>query len=133
VKFASLFPVLVLLAATVANASTDWSIERKQTERKLDSIVIPEIRFKDTPVREAFALLAQQSTEYDQGSAQDERGVQIILKIDEKAEDTLVNLNLDNMSLREALRYTCMLAGLKFQADNRVVIVALQSDPTIAP
>jgi hypothetical protein len=133
VKFASLFPVLLLLTATVANASADWSTERKQTERKLDSIVIPEIRFKDTPVREAFALLAQQSTEHDQGSAQDERGVQIILKIDEKAEDTLVNLNLDNMSLREALRYTCILAGLKFQADNRVVIVALQSDPTIAP
>jgi len=84
-------------------------------------------------VREAFAFLAEQSKEHDQGSAQDERGIQIILKIDDKAEDTLVNLNLDNMSLREALRYTCMLAGLKFQADNRVVIVALQSDPTIAP
>jgi hypothetical protein len=133
VKFASLVPVLVFLASTVANASTDWSTERKQTERKLDSIVIPEIRFKDTPVREAFAFIAEQSTEHDQSSAQDERGIQIILKIDEKAEDTLVNLNLDNMSLREALRYTCMLADLKFQADNRVVIVALQSDPTIAP
>ena len=132
-KVTLLLPVLVLLAATVANASTDWSTERKQTERKLDSIVIPEIRFKDTPVREAFAFLAQQSTEHDQGSTQDERGIQIILKIDENAEDTLVNLDLDNMSLREALRYTCMLAGLKFQADNRVVIVALQSDPTIAP
>lgn len=127
------FSVLLLLAATVATASTDWSAERKQTERELDSIIIPEIRFKDTPVREAFAFLAEQSKEHDQGSVQDQRGIQIILKVDEKAEDTLVNLNLDNMSLREALRYTCMLAGLKFQADNQVVIVALQSDPTIAP
>lgn len=81
-------------------------------------------------MREAFALLAEQSKEHDQGSAQGARGVQIILKIDKKAEDTLVTLDLANMSLRDALRYTCMLAGLKFQADNRVVIVALQSDPS---
>ena len=128
-----LFSIVALLAATVVTASTDGSAERKQTERKLDSITIPEIRFKDTPVREAFAFLAQQSTEHDQVSAQGERGIQIILKIDGSADNTLINLDLQNMSLREALRYTCMLAGLKFQADNRVVIVAMQSDPSIAP
>jgi len=132
-KALSLFSMLALLAATPATAETDWSPERKQTERKLDSIIIPEIRFKDTPVRDAFAFLADQSKEHDQGSVQNERGVQIILKIDEKAENTLINLDLENMSLREALRYTSMLSGLKFEADNRVVIVALQSDPTIAP
>ena len=125
--------MLVLLAAAVATASTDWSAEKKQTERKLDSIIIPEIRFKETPVREAFAFLAAQSKERDQGSVQEERGVQIVLKIDSSAEDALITLDLKNMSLRDALRYTCMLSGLKFQADNRVVVVAMQSDPTIAP
>ena len=84
-------------------------------------------------MREAFAFLAEQSKEHDEGSVQNERGVQIILKIDGNTEDTLINLDLENMSLRDALRYTCMLSGLKFQADNRVVIVAMQSDPTIAP
>lgn len=132
-KIPSLLSLLALLAATVATASTDWPAERKQTERKLDSIIIPEIRFKETPVREAFAFLAAQSKDHDQGSVQDERGVQIVLKIDSSAEDTLITLDLENMSLRDALRYTCMIAGLKFQADNRVVIVAMQSDPTIAP
>lgn len=114
----------------VATASTDWSAERKQTEQKLDSIIIPKIQFKDTSVREAFAFLAQQSKEHDQGSALNERGIQIILKVDGSAEDTLINLDLEKMSLRDALRYTCMLSGLKFKADNRVVIVAMQSDPT---
>jgi hypothetical protein len=87
-------------------------------------------RFKDTPVREALAFLAQQSKEHEQGNVQNEWGVQIVLKIDSNVENALVNLDLDNMSLREALRYTCMLSGLKFKADNRVVIVAMQSDPT---
>lgn len=125
--------MLAMLAAAVATANTEWSAERKETEQKLDSIIIPEVRFKDMPVRDAFAFLAQQSKEQDQGSIQNERGIQIILKIDEKADGTLINLDLADMPLRDALRYTCMLAGLKFQADNRVVIVAIQSDPTIAP
>ena len=125
--------MLTSLAVTIAVASTDWSTERKQTERKLDSIIIPEIRFKDTPVREAFAFLAKQSKEHDKSNVPNERGVQIILKVDSSTDDILINLDLENMSLREALRYTCMLSGLKFQADDRVVIVAMQSDPTIAP
>jgi len=122
--------MMALLAATVASASTDWSTERKQTERKLDSIIIPEVRFKETPVRDAFALLAAQSKEHDQGSAQNERGVQFVLKIDKSTEDTLVTLDLANMSLRDVLRYVCMLANLKFKADNKVVIIALTSDPS---
>ena len=122
--------MLALLTATVATAIGDPSTETQKTDQKLDSMIIPEIRFKDTPVREAFAFLAQQSKEHEQGNVQNERGVQIVLKIDSNAENTLVNLDLDNMSLREALRYTCMLSGLKFKADNRVVIVAMQSDPT---
>jgi hypothetical protein len=125
--------MLASLIVTAAVANTDWSTERKQTERKLDSIIIPEIRFKDTPVREAFTFLAKQSKEHDKRNVPNERGVQIILKVDSSTDDILINLDLENMSLREALRYTCMLSGLKFQADDRVVIVAMQSDPTIAP
>jgi hypothetical protein len=125
--------VTIALLAALASAIADSNVQTRETDRKLASIVIPKIEFKDTPVREAFAYLAQQSKEHDKTSEPHERGVQFVLKIDNNADATLINLDLENMSLREALQYTCMLSGLKFQTDRRVVIVAPLSDPTIAP
>jgi hypothetical protein len=133
VRLAIIPAVTSALVATLASAIADPAAETRETDRKLDSIVIPKIEFKDTPVREAFAFLAQQSKEHDKSGSTGEQGVQFVLKIDANAEATLISLDLENMSLREALRYTCMLAGLKFQADKRVVLVAPLSDPTIAP
>jgi len=127
--------LLAIFAVCSAQTSALASDEKARTadmNEKLDAIVIPTISFKDTPVREAFAFLQQQSKEHDRSST-GEKGVQFVLKIDSSAEATLINLDLENMRLREAIMYTCTLAGLKFQAEPTVVLVALQSDPTVAP
>jgi hypothetical protein len=128
-----LIAVVAVCSAPALSPGSDQEASTAKINAKLDSIVIPKISFQDTPVREAFATLQQQSKEHDESGSIGEKGVQFVLKIDSNADATLINLNLENMRLRDAVMYTCTLAGLKFQADPTVVLIAMQSDPTVAP
>jgi len=130
---ALLIAAIAVCSAPALARGSDQKAGTAKINAKLDSIIIPKISFKDTPVREAFATLQQQSKEYDESGSTVEKGVQFVLKIDSNADATLVNLDLENMRLRDAIMYTCTLAGLKFQADPTVVLIAMQSDPTVAP
>ncbi|MEM7698775.1 MAG: hypothetical protein AAF236_10260, partial [Verrucomicrobiota bacterium] len=106
-------------------------------EDKLKNIIIPNVEFNNTPLRDALQFLQQRSVELDVAEADPSRkGVNLILDQDgetssgvgSNTSDTPITLRLTNVPLSEALRYTASLAQLKYRVEpNAVVIEPLSS------
>jgi general secretion pathway protein D len=99
--------------------------------RKLDEIIVPRINFTDATVREAVEYLRQRSEALDtEGSETGERGVNIVLKLDQAAASQTVTIDLANLPLREALSYITNLANLKFKVEPYAVLIVPLNEPT---
>jgi general secretion pathway protein D len=99
--------------------------------RKLDEIIIPRVTFSDSTVREAIEELQQRSVALDtMGAETGERGVNIVLKLDQAAASQTVTLDLANLPLREALTYITNLANLKYKIEPHAVLIVPLSEPT---
>jgi general secretion pathway protein D len=130
--------------APVVNESA--SEERRGTElmlARLNRIIVPRINFKDAPVQEAIASLREQSRAL--GVDDNGEGINIVLELasrpapapvpttSDSEEETpaavapraanLINLNLSNVPLYEALRYVALQAGLKVRVEPFAVSV----------
>ncbi|MCF6314570.1 MAG: hypothetical protein L3J39_19130, partial [Verrucomicrobiales bacterium] len=82
-------------------------------ESKLKNIILPKVEFQDTPLKEALATLQEQSAEFDvQAIDPATKGVNFNLSESVKgAEDEGITLNLSNVPLVTALKYTSSLAN----------------------
>lgn len=98
--------------------------------RKLDDIIIPRINFTDATIREAIEYLRQRSTALDTDAPQSERGVNIVLKLDEAAAAQTITIDLANIPLKEALDYITRLANLKTKVEQYAVLIVPLSEPT---
>lgn len=99
--------------------------------RKLDEIIVPRINFTDATIREAVEYLRQRSEALDTEAAETgERGVNIVLKLDQAAASQTVTIDLANLPLREALSYITNLANLKFKVEPYAVLIVPLSEPT---
>lgn len=97
--------------------------------RKLDEIIIPRINFTDAKIGEAVDYLRQRSEALD-ASGDSERGVNIVLKLDQAAASQTVTIDLSNLPLREALSYITNLANLKFKVEPYAVLIVPLNEPT---
>ncbi len=103
----------------------------QSVNRKLDDIVVPRINFTDATVREAIEYLRQRSVALDSaGGPEDERGVNIVLKLDPSAASQTITIDLANIPLREALDYITRLAGLKIKVEPFAVLIVPINEPT---
>jgi len=104
---------------------------------KLNRIIIPQIILEDRTLRDAVAILQQQSVRLDTTPDEEKRGVNIVLNLDSRRQqpapptqdgfpapaevgptpDTRVNLILNHVPLYEALRYLGELTGLRVKVD----------------
>lgn len=102
------------------NAGTSPSALLK---KKLNTLIIPSVEFKDASLREAIYILKKKSAEVDTNEPDPtHRGVNICLQLDEGvANDTRITLSLRNVSLAEVIRHVTNLAGLKMVVDNYAV------------
>jgi len=128
--------------APVVNESA--SEERRGTElmlARLNRIIVPRIDFKDAPVQEAIASLREKSRAL--GIADNGEGINIVLELPSRPApvpaasevegessttpaprpSNLINLNLSNVPLYEALRYVALQAGLKVKVEPFAVSV----------
>jgi len=100
-------------------------------QRKLERIIIPKLEFKEATLREAVDFLKKKSVELDTQSPFGERGVNIVLKLDENPaipgltneQEGRITVSLSNVPLVEALRYVTGLANLKFKVEPYGVAV----------
>ncbi len=92
--------------------------------RKMASVVIPQIKLEEVPLRDALVLLQQQSRQQDP----EKKGIHFILDPSaEPRQDALITLKLTQVPVAEALRYITQLGGVAYvtEADS-VRILSLE-------
>ena len=98
-------------------------------ERKLQDIIIPQINFAETTIREAVEFIQQEAATNDPD--RDNPGVNIVLKLDPSAEaQTIQELQLSNIPLAGALDYIASAAGLKVKVEPYAVLMVPAADAT---
>ncbi len=101
--------------------------------RKLDTIRIPSINFREATVREALDFIKQRSRDLDtEESDPNKRGINIVLKLDAASADSgqRITLSLTDVPLREALNYIATAASLKTKVEPYAVAVVPLSERT---
>ena len=98
--------------------------------RKLNSIIIPTVQFKDATIGEAIEHLRAKSRELDTSPDRaGVKGVDIILRgVGNEPLKPVIGLDLKDVPLAEALRYVTELAGMKFKVEDEAVLVVPLSE-----
>jgi len=113
-------------------------------QRKLDTIILPVVQFRDATVREAIEFLKSESRRLDVAETDPTRkGVNIVLRLPQgdgsvdpttgapapgaDAAEARIRLDLTNIPLGEALRYVTDLAQLKYKVEPFAVLVVPQN------
>jgi hypothetical protein len=90
---------------------------RTKTINKLNTIVIPKIRFEDRDLDFVVDFLKRTSRDLDE----DGEGLNIVAgNIKTKKS---INLDLDDVSVIDVIRYSCKQLGLNYKVDNYMVIL----------
>jgi general secretion pathway protein D len=97
---------------------------------KLDEIVIPRISFTDATLREVVESIREQAAQLDSADDQGDRGVNIVLKLDDAAASQTITIDLANLPLREALDYVTRLANLKIKVEPYAVLIVPITEET---
>ena len=114
--------VLSFLGATKAADAPQSSL--LSIEQKLDSIVIPQVEFKDATPAEAVQYLREVSRKLDPSSPAEQRGVNIVLNLEKpKAEQPAITMTLRAVPLRAALRYVADLSGTQTEVTPHAVLL----------
>jgi general secretion pathway protein D len=125
VRRADLGPAAVIEQPVLVSRGT------QSINRKLDEIIVPRINFTDATVREAIEYLRQRSETLDTEALDPaDRGVNIVLKLDQAAASQTVTIDLANLPLREALTYITNLANLKFKVEPFAVLIVPINEAT---
>lgn len=88
---------------------------REKIARKLNSIILPKIAFRDATLREAVDFLKKKAADLDTAEPDPaRRGLSVVLKAPSTVGDSgekRITLSLKNVSLADAFKYTAELAG----------------------
>ncbi len=101
--------------------------------RKLDEIIIPQINFRDTPLREALQYLRQRAAALDvQESDPIRKGVNIILKAAPESDQAHIpiTLQLTEVPLRNVLIYLMEGANMKLKIEPYAILAVPFSEST---
>jgi hypothetical protein len=120
---------------TAAESSSDL---KKRTIKKLETIIIPHVEFREQTLEEAIEFLRKKSVELDVAEPDPaRRGVPIgIMKFGaagsparKSMEETRITVSLTNIPLMEALKYATGLANTSFRVKPGLVMVVPQGLP----
>lgn len=126
VKRAELGPVAPIEQGAISDKRSTTAIVRK-----LRSIEVQGVSFNNATVRDAIMQLQEVSVKSDTDAPPGEqRGVNIVLKLDSAAQSQRVTLDLSNIPLEQALDYVANLAGLKVKVEPYAVLIVPQNEPT---
>ncbi|PWU07448.1 MAG: type II and III secretion system protein, partial [Verrucomicrobia bacterium] len=101
--------------------------------RKLDTIIIPHVNFRDSPLREALQYVRQRAATLDIAESDPtRRGVNIILKADPESEQANIpiTLQLTDVPLRNVLLYLMEGANMKLKVETHAVLAVPLSEST---
>ena len=92
-------------------------------QSKLNTIVIPQLNFRDAALEEVVDFLRLRSRELDSEG----QGVNFVISgaAMQAAREAKINMQLSNVPLSEALRYVADMAGLQLQVDEYAAVLAV--------
>ncbi len=90
---------------------------------KASAIIIPTVQFRDATIAEALDFLRAKARALDP----DKKGVSIMIRDSDLPKDAHISLDLKNVPLTEALRYTAELGGLEVVAEAYAFILKPKS------
>jgi hypothetical protein len=97
-------------------------------KQKLDQIILPKVEFNGATLEQALEYLRTQSRKLDK-STSGEKGVKIILRLDDTPITESITLNVQDLPLSEAIRYVTELTQTKYRVEeNSVLIVPLLAE-----
>lgn len=121
-----------------ADSGAGWAAgrggEAGDIRRKLEEIRIPKLNFREATVREALDSIRRRAATLDKSEADPaRRGINIVLKpgpVNPAPEDTRITLQLDDVSLGEALKYVATAANFKTKIEPGAVAVVPMAEVT---
>ncbi|MES2597253.1 MAG: M56 family metallopeptidase [Verrucomicrobiota bacterium] len=115
-------PRLPIILITLA-----WNAEEGPVVKKLQSIIIPRVQFRDATLEEALEFFRAKARTLDTAETDtSKRGVNIVLKTKE-ASQTKISLDLTNVPLEEALKYTTELANVDYWIEGSAVAITAKA------
>jgi hypothetical protein len=87
--------------------------------KKLDTIVITQIRFVDTRVSTVFEFLKKRSRGLDPAKV----GVNFLLTLPKGKEEPTITMDFYNVPLRWAVKHVCKQAGLTYQVAEKAIFI----------
>ena len=90
--------------------------------QKLSSIVVS-VDFTDARMDQAIAALAAMSKQFDP----DHKGVQFVVEPEAAASARVITLKLNDVPLKEALRYVCELCSLRYKVNDHSILIMPKS------
>ncbi|MEM7392148.1 MAG: LptA/OstA family protein [Verrucomicrobiota bacterium] len=93
--------------------------EPSPLEKKLRSIIVPELEFREVTLPVATEHLQRVSGHLDSEGV----GVNFVLKRQDGLEDIRITISLRQVSLYEAIHYVTEVSGLEFRLGERAVII----------
>jgi beta-lactamase regulating signal transducer with metallopeptidase domain len=114
--------LLLLITATLVNGGGEKPVPPSKpaaAEEKAKRLVAPKLEFQEAPLEDVVNYLVDLSRQLDP----DRKGVNILLQMTPGAKSPVVTLNLHNIPLLDALRYTADLTGLKVVVGENVIVL----------
>ena len=113
-----LIMVLILIMVSAIQA------QNKTIEGKLN-LVIPQLKFQDITVKEALSMIQQKSRQF----SDDKKGILIILKNQkDKKLNRKITADFTNISVKAAIKYTCLGTGLHYRISQGGTSVLVSSE-----
>ena len=110
-----------------ASEVSESAPEESAMVEKLKSIVVPRIEFVNTPLSDAVAYLVHRGRELDPEG----EGINVVMAGELEAESVQVTLELTNVPLAEAVKYTAQLAGARITVEEHAIVFSPGTgDPT---
>jgi len=92
-------------------------------EKKLNDIKIPNLKFTDASLQSAVKYMQEQARILDTKSPDGQKGVNFVVQLPPDVQPNPVTLDLQNVSLRDALRFITTGANVGFRIDPVAVVI----------
>ncbi|WP_309399195.1 hypothetical protein [Cerasicoccus maritimus] len=118
----------LLFSGLVSTALADDGINPNTvTNQKLQTIRIPQLKFKDAPLSQVLDYIQQESFKEDPGPVV--TGIEFIY-MPPKGEEPTVKLSLRNIKVGMALEIICQKTGMQWDFDKGLIVVKKAQNPS---
>jgi general secretion pathway protein D len=103
--------------------------EEERLIAKLESIMIPEVVFREANVHDVVEFLVEASREGDQAESDPQRkGVNIVLNVGDESRLNTISFSARYVSLLGAVKILSEVAGLKYRIEKNIVLIVPLDD-----